>query len=978
MAGPNVHESRPLLDIAAAAFQVLPAPSVLLAPDAPRFTILDANAAYLSKLGVRRENLLGLGLFQASLDGPGHAGTDGERSFRASLAAVLQSRSPDRLVAQLYPTQGGDGGFTDRWWQIVNTPIPAGDITIAAILSTVEEVTAPAKQWSRAAYASQADAGLQRNVELKPEVSWTADAAGCVTGFSPLWTELRGRAPDEPGDGDWARVANPAAPSAVAAGWTQSVGTGVFRGVKHRIRLRDGPYHWTHSRAFSWCGRDTGAVLPWNSVPEDVNDRRQAEGRRRESDARLAWLLDTTPVGVVELDAEGRVTYANAAAERIVGTPPGGMTGLRHDSDRWQIAAADGSPIPADRLPGAWALRGERVTDYEHAFTALDGRHVVALVDIVPVRDEAGGITGALAAFQDVTARHAAAEALRESELRFRGFVENSTDVLWIVDAGTGQLEYLSPAYEGIWGEPRDRIMADLAHWAETVHPDDRVEGVTVLPRVLAGETFTIEYRVVRRDGGVRWIRDTGFPIPEADGRIRRAGGIAQDITSQKEVQAALQRANETLEARVSERTAALRQALDALQAEVRERERAEAALRQSQKMEAVGQLTGGIAHDFNNMLQAISGGLEMMRRRVEQGRAGEAVPLLDAARRTVDRAAALTNRLLAFARRQALQPEQVEPDTLINGMAELIRHTVGPSVIVELLLRDGVWSVLCDPNQLENVLLNLAINARDAMAQPSPGGSAHGAGARPDGGTLTIATADVRLSALDMVTLEGAQPGEYVEIRVADNGAGMDEATRLRAFEPFFTTKPIGQGTGLGLSQLYGFVRQSGGAVQLDSAPGQGTTMRLYLPRHAPVQPGQVGVARVAQPHGAEAGQTVLLVEDEPEVRAFAAEHLRELGYDVLEAEDGPAALRLLRIVPQLDVLVTDVGLPGGMNGRQVADAVREVLPDVPVLFTTGYAGDALADCLAPGMEVIGKPFALDALAARVRRMADGLPSAE
>ncbi|MGI4954570.1 MAG: PAS domain S-box protein, partial [Janthinobacterium lividum] len=964
-------------DIAAAAFQVLPAPSLLLAPDAPRFTILDANAAYLSTLGVRRESLLGHGLFEAFPDGPGHGGADGERNLRASFAAVLESRSPDRLEAQLYPTECGDGGFTDRWWQVVNTPIPAGEGTVAAILNTVEDVTAAVMQRSRAADALQGNAGPQRAVESRPQVSWTTGPASHVIGFSPLWTKLAGRTPDESGGAAWAQVPHLDDPPAITAAWTQPAGTGELCGLKHRIRLRDGPYHWMRSRAFPWCDPDTGAVLRWNGMSEDANGRCLAEGRRRESDARLARLLDTTLVGVVELDAEGRITYANVAAERMVGTSPGGMTGLHHDSDRLQIAAADGSPIPSDRLPCAWALRGEQVMNYENALTALDGRRVVVLVDVVPVRDEAGKITGALAAFQDVTARHAAAQALRESELRFRGFVENSTDVLWIVDAGTGQLEYLSPAYEGIWGEPRDRIMADLAHWAETVHPNDRVEGTTVLPRVLAGETFTIEYRVLRPDGGVRWIRDTGFPIPAADGRIQRAGGIAQDITSQKEAQAALQRANETLEARVSERTAALRQALDALQAEVGERERAEAALRQSQKMEAVGQLTGGIAHDFNNMLQAISGGLEMMRRRVEQGRAGEAVPLLDAARRTVDRAAALTNRLLAFARRQALQPEPVEPDALIKGMAELIRRTVGPSVTVELLPRDGVWSVLCDPNQLENVLLNLAINARDAMAQPSPGGGGREAGARQDGGTLTIATADVHLCALDMVTHEGAQPGDYVEIRVADNGAGMDEATRLRAFEPFFTTKPIGQGTGLGLSQLHGFVRQSGGAVRLDSALGQGTTMRLYLPRHAAVQPGQDSVASVTQADGAEAGQTVLLVEDEPEVRAFVAERLRELGYAVLEAEDGAAALRLLRIAPRLDILVTDVGLPGGLNGRQVADAVREALPGLPVLFTTGYAGEALAESLAPGMEVMGKPFTLDALAARVRRMADGRPPA-
>ena len=404
----------------------------------------------------------------------------------------------------------------------------------------------------------------------------------------------------------------------------------------------------------------------------------------------------------------------------------------------------------------------------------------------------------------------------------------------------------------------------------------------------------------------------------------------------------------------MEERTRELRQAIATLHEEVLERERTEDALRQSQKMEAVGQLTGGIAHDFNNMLQGIGSALETMQRRAAQGRVADTVPLLEAARQGLTRAAALTHRLLAFARRQALDPRPVEPDALIEDMGELIRRTVGPGIAVELRLRDGIWAVLCDPNQLENALLNLAINARDAMA---------------DGGRLTIATADVRLSAADVAGHDGAAPGSYVEISVADTGAGMDEATRARAFEPFFTTKPLGHGTGLGLSQLYGFVRQSGGLVRLDSVPGRGTTVRLHLPRHhgeamAPrTEPDREDVA-------AGAGGTVLLVEDEDGAREMAAERLRELGCEVLEAADGPAALRLMRPGRHVDVLVTDVGLPGGMNGRQVADAARERRPDLPVLFITGYAGSAFDGRLAPGMQVIGKPFSLEALAARVRAM--------
>ncbi len=855
----------------------------------------------------------------------------------------------------------------------------------------------------------------------------------------------------------------------------------VRRSGATRRRWRSGRGNRIHRGRLVRKMHEMGAAFDRLSVALATREaeRDKAERARRAGAARLARLLALTPAGVAGLDAAGRFAYANAAAERILGAEPGGLVGRLYSDPGWQSAAYDGTPIPLDRLPGAWALRGQAVIDYKQAVTALDGQRVTLLVDVVPVRNGNGRIEGALAAFQDVTARHAAAQALSESELRFRSFVENSTDVLWIIDAEAMRLEYLSPSYERVWGAPREQIMQNLAGWSATVHPDDRARCSKSLPRVLAGETHSIEYRIVRPDGAVRWIRDTGFPILEMDGRIRRVGGIAQDVTEQKLAEDRLaasearfrhmadsapaliwmgdaggqaifanrhfdhmfgrpaaemlgegwmevvlaedlgpfravmagavesrqpfrtevrvrdnnseirwmrcdgvprtddagaflgytgcavditeaRLATDTLEARVAERTAALTQAVHALHTEALEREQAEAALRQSQKMEAVGQLTGGIAHDFNNMLQAIGGSLELIRRRIGQGRTDEAASFVDTARQTVERAAALTNRLLAFARRQALQPRDVEPDKLIEGMAELIRRTTGPGIMVELRMGDGIWTVSCDPNQLENVLLNLAINARDAM---------------PEGGRLTIGTADVQLREADVAGQDGASPGDYVEISVADTGTGMDEVTRAHAFEPFFTTKPIGQGTGLGLSQLYGFVRQSDGAVRLDSVLGQGTTVRLYLPRHEPAQVQPEDPAPEGKPEPAGAGETVLLVEDEEGVRAVAAEHLREFGYTVLEAPDGPEALGLLHSDVRVDVLVTDVGLPGGLNGRQVADAARGRRPSLPVLFITGFAGDALEGQLAPGMEIIGKPFALSALAAKVQAILEAAP---
>ncbi|MBV8704364.1 MAG: response regulator [Acetobacteraceae bacterium] len=315
-----------------------------------------------------------------------------------------------------------------------------------------------------------------------------------------------------------------------------------------------------------------------------------------------------------------------------------------------------------------------------------------------------------------------------------------------------------------------------------------------------------------------------------------------------------------------------------------------------------------------------------------------------------MERAASLTHRLLAFARRQALQPRILDPDELVAGMAELIQRTVGPQVQLQVRLGDGAWPVLCDESRLENALLNLCVNARDAM---------------PEGGWLTITTGEAELSAADLAGEEGLSPGAYAFVAVADTGAGMDEATRARVFEPFFTTKPIGHGTGLGLSQVYGFVRQSGGLVRLDSAPGQGTTVRLLLPRHsgdgAPDSPRTAGV--------------VLLVEDEEDLRAAAA-WLREAGYRVLEAPDAAMAQRLLHGGSRVDALVTDVGLPGRTNGRQLAGVARAQRPDLPVLFMTGYAGGELRGAaLPPGMAVIDKPFSLDDLAARVRAMLSAAP---
>jgi PAS domain S-box-containing protein len=385
----------------------------------------------------------------------------------------------------------------------------------------------------------------------------------------------------------------------------------------------------------------------------------------------------------------------------------------------------------------------------------------------------------------------------------------------------------------------------------------------------------------------------------------------------------------------------------------------AEEALRQSQKMEAVGQLTGGIAHDFNNLLQGITGSLDLVQKRISQGRVGELDRFIMGAMASANRASALTHRLLAFSRRQPLDPRPVRANPLVASMEDLLRRTLGERIALELVLAGGLWLTRCDPNQLESAILNLAINARDAM---------------PNGGKLIIETCNAHLDSAYAAMQRDVRPGQYVCICVTDTGIGMTPEIMARAFEPFFTTKPIGQGTGLGLSMIYGFARQSEGYAKIYSELGQGTTFKLYLPRSRGEAEEPEPVRPLSDSHTAESGETVLVVEDESVVRGLIVEVLTDLGYRAIEAADGNEGLDILQSSRRIDLLITDVGLPG-LNGRQLADAARARRPDLKVLFMTGYAENAAlaTGFLEPGMSMITKPFAMEALATRIRDIIKG-----
>ncbi len=478
----------------------------------------------------------------------------------------------------------------------------------------------------------------------------------------------------------------------------------------------------------------------------------------------------------------------------------------------------------------------------------------------------------------------------------------------------------------------RPHNFADFSQW-RLLLPDGSPIPLDRSPvwRALHGETVRDQTLLYRRpDDTMRWLRATAIPLTDAAGAVTAAICIYADVDEEVRSAQALRDLNQTLEARVT--------------AEIAERMKAEEALRQAQKMEAIGQLTGGIAHDFNNLLQVIVGNLESLRRRAASGMVPQSVVerFTSNALRGTERGAQLTQRLLAFARRQALQPRVLDANSVLSGMSDMLRRTLSENVRLEVALAARPAPVLADPNQLENTLINLAVNARDAM---------------PEGGTLR----------LEVDTAHDPEVGEAVAIAVSDTGIGMQADVIDHVFEPFFTTKPPGQGTGLGLSQVYGFVRQSGGTVRITSSPDRGTTVRLLLPSAEGMpldRPDGVSATPVSG-----GNETILLVEDDPEVRAQSVSALRELGYRVLEAPDGPAALALLRTHQDVRLLFTDIGLPG-MNGRVVAEQARVARPGLGVVFATGYAHEALtaAELADPATALLTKPFSYAALDQLIR----------
>ncbi|WP_278401212.1 ATP-binding protein [Stutzerimonas kunmingensis] len=563
----------------------------------------------------------------------------------------------------------------------------------------------------------------------------------------------------------------------------------------------------------------------------------------------------------------------------------------------------------------------------------------------VPVLDQRGEVLYIIHQVEDVTeeVQREHSDSLSHFEERFRAALLGSGigTFTWLFSDGSLSLD---SGLEQLFRLPLGLKVTSVDTFVEQVHPEDRADVRLAFAHYARGDDYTAEFRLLRA-GAECWLACKAKAFRDANGALAYVAGACTDISARRRAEDALRvsenslrQLNETLEARVA--------------TEVAERSRAEEALRQAQKMEAVGQLTGGIAHDFNNLLTGIIGSLDLMQRRHQRNESLELERYIGAAVTSAQRAAALTQRLLAFSRQQALDLKPVDVNQLVASLEDLLHRTTGENITIETRLSAGLLPACMDVNQLESALINLVINARDAM---------------PYGGRITLSTASFTMGETPDPKKRGMSAGEYVLLSVTDTGTGMAPNVMTRAFEPFFTTKPIGQGTGLGLSMVYGYIKQAKGYIQIESEPDIGTRVHLYLPVH---QGEATALAHEPERTPTGAGETILVVEDEPVVRSLVVEVLNELGYETLEAGEASEALCITESEQRIDLLISDVGLPG-MNGRKLADIARQQRPGLKVLFATGYAESFAAnDFLGPDMAVITKPFAIDVFASKVGEM--------
>ncbi len=641
---------------------------------------------------------------------------------------------------------------------------------------------------------------------------------------------------------------------------------------------------------------------------QDITRRQDALSQLHALSDWLQAILGSSPVPIVAMDRGGTVLLWNPAAERLFGWTSDETMG--HANPVVPLGGADVAEAARRRVREAESFDGL----VQESLTR-DGRRLTLGVSAAPLRDRGGRVMGSVHTFLDLTPHVRAQQALRESEARFRELADNIREVFWLTDVPKGRIEYVSPAYATIWGRSCESLERSPMDWVEALHADDRERIREAAATKQAAGTYDEEYRIVRPDGTVRWIRDRAFPVRDADGRVIRVAGVAEDVTERREL---------------------------------------EARLRQHLKMESVGQLAGGVAHDFNNFLTVISGCAELLEMAApDSDRSRE---LLGEIRAATDRAGSLTRQLLAFSRQDIVEPRAIDLNAIVRETERLLRRVLREDVSLVTALDDSIASIRGDAGQWAHVLLNLAVNARDAM---------------PDGGSLAIATRAATTAELASLASDTPPGARYVCLSVADTGEGMSPEIRQRIFEPYFTTKGLGHGTGLGLSVVHGVVTQGGGFIDVRTAPDEGTTIRIFMPAidAAPMKE-PVRTRSATRPRH----ETILVVEDEEGIRRVASRVLETQGYRILLAEDGVAALELLdRWDGPLDLLLTDVVMPR-MDGRQLAEQVRQRFPNLRVIYTSGYTDDAVLRRGVRESEVafLPKPYVPETLRTRIAEVLD------
>jgi PAS domain S-box-containing protein len=659
-----------------------------------------------------------------------------------------------------------------------------------------------------------------------------------------------------------------------------------------------------------------------------------------------------TPDLIYAKDRQGRIAYANPGTLAVVGLPLEDLLGrltVEYSSDRQQAEAIDANDMAV--------MDSGETKIVDEVFNMPDGTPRMFRSTKTPLKDDDGNIIGLAGVGADVTAERRAMVELKASEERFRSLSETAPAFIFITDC-KGAITYTNNAFQEYTGRSGDELNG--MGWVQSVHTDDRdIPHKAWADAIERQIPYSAEYRFHHHRNGCRWHLCRATPVRDEAGEIRQWIGTCSDIQDAIDARQAAEQLNQNLEAMVAERTTELNSALQTLRMEVAEREKAEAQIRQMQKIESIGQLTGGIAHDFNNMLAVILGSLEIVKRRLQTD-PDKALTGIEHAEEGARRAAQLTARLLAFSRQQPLAPVPVNANILVGSMSEMLRQTIGEQIEIETVLAGGLWKTHIDAPQLENAIVNLCVNARDAM---------------PDGGKLTIETHNCHLDENYAASNPEVSAGQYVLVSVTDCGHGMPAEVIERAFDPFYTTKEVGKGTGLGLSQVFGFVKQSGGHIKIYSEISQGTTVKLYLPRYFGKD--ELAVSSLAAPHDelptAIDGETILIVEDDSHVRKVSVQLIRDLGYEVIEVTNGAEALAILANGGRVDLMFTDIVMPG-MNGRAVADQAVQLRENLKILYTTGYTRNAVVHngVLDFGTEFISKPYTTAALATKLRAVLD------